>query len=94
MNRREFLRASLAAGAGPLVTRAATHDRTNVVFIMTDDQGQWALGCYGNPGIKTPNIDRLAAEGTRFRRAFVTTPVCSPSRATYLTGAIPSQHGI
>ncbi len=94
MNRREFLRASLAAGAGALVTQAARHDRTNVVFIMTDDHGQWALGCYGNPEIKTPNIDRLAAEGTRFGRAFVTTPVCSPSRATYLTGAIPSQHGI
>lgn len=95
MNRRGFLQASLAIGAGTAwQARAASRNHTNLVFIMTDDQGQWALGCYGNKEIKTPNLDRLAAQGTRFRRAFVTTPVCSPSRATYLTGTIPSQHGI
>lgn len=66
----------------------------NVVLIMTDDQGQWANGCYGNREILTPNIDRLAAGGVMLRRAFVCTPVCSPSRATFLSGRIPSQHGI
>jgi choline-sulfatase len=66
----------------------------NVIFIMSDDQGQWTLGCYGNKEIRTPNLDRLAGEGVRFTRAFCSTPVCSPSRATFLTGRIPSQHGI
>jgi arylsulfatase A-like enzyme len=66
----------------------------NVVCIITDDQGVWAAGCYGNPEIRTPNIDRLAATGLRFQNFFVATPVCSPSRATLLTGRIPSQHGI
>ncbi|MFO7900109.1 MAG: sulfatase-like hydrolase/transferase, partial [Planctomycetota bacterium] len=41
-------------------------DRPNVVFILTDDQGPWAMGCAGNPEIRTPNLDRLAEEGTRF----------------------------
>ena len=68
--------------------------KTHVIFILTDDQGIWAAGCYGNPEIRTPNIDRLAAEGMRFDNFFVATPVCSPSRATFLTGRIPSQHGV
>ncbi len=68
--------------------------RPNVVFILTDNQGAWTLGCYGNPDIRTPNIDRLAAEGIRFTHALSCNPVCSPTRATYLTGLIPSQHGV
>ena len=66
----------------------------NVVFILTDNQGAWSLGCYGNPDIRTPHIDRLAAEGIRFTRALSSNPVCSPTRATFLTGLIPSQHGV
>jgi choline-sulfatase len=66
----------------------------NVIFILTDDQGIWAAGCYGNPEIRTPNIDRLAATGVRFDNFFCTSPVCSPSRATLLTGRIPSRHGV
>lgn len=69
-------------------------NRPNVVFILTDDQGPWAAGCYGNPEIRTPSIDRIAATGVRFERFFVATPVCSPSRATFLTGRICSQHGV
>lgn len=69
-------------------------ENTNVVLILTDDQGIWAAGCYGNPEIRTPNIDRLAENGVRFDNFFVATPVCSPSRATFLTGRIPSQHGV
>ena len=68
--------------------------KTNVVFILSDDQGPWAAGCCGNPEIRTPNLDRLAAAGTRFENFFVATPVCSPSRATFLTGRICSQHGV
>ena len=71
-----------------------TDHRTNVLFILTDDQGVWAAGCYGNPEIRTPNLDRLAQTGMLFKNFFVATPVCSPSRATFLTGRIPSQHGV
>ncbi|MGH7128581.1 MAG: sulfatase family protein, partial [Planctomycetaceae bacterium] len=66
----------------------------NVILVMTDNHGAWTLGCYGNPDIKTPHIDRLAAEGVRFTRAFASNAVCSPTRATYLTGLLPSQHGV
>lgn len=66
----------------------------NLVFILTDNQGAWTLGCYGNPDIRTPHIDRMAAEGIRFTRALSSNPVCSPTRATFLTGLIPSQHGV
>ncbi|MGI8483374.1 MAG: sulfatase-like hydrolase/transferase [Thermomicrobiales bacterium] len=68
--------------------------RPNIVVILSDDQGPWALGCAGNSEIRTPNLDRLAAEGTRFDRFFCASPVCSPARATLLTGQIPSQHGV
>lgn len=68
--------------------------RPNVVFILTDNHGAWTLGCYGNKEIRTPNIDRLAAGGMLFRRAMSSNPVCSPTRATYLTGLMPSQHGV
>lgn len=68
--------------------------KPNLVFILTDNQGAWTLGCYGNPDIRTPHIDKLAAEGIRFTRALSSNPVCSPTRATFLTGLIPSQHGV
>jgi len=69
-------------------------EKTNVVFVLTDDQGIWAAGCYGNSEIRTPNIDRLANTGIRFDNFFITIPVCSASRACFLTGRIPSQHGV
>ncbi len=75
-------------------TRAATAKRPNVVFILTDNHGAWTLGCYGNRDIRTPNIDKMAAEGMLFERALSSNPVCSPTRATFLTGLIPSQHGV
>jgi choline-sulfatase len=68
--------------------------KPNIVLFLTDDQGSWALGCAGNPEIVTPNLDRLASEGMRFENYFCTSPVCSPARASLLTGRIPSQHGI
>ena len=63
-------------------------------MILTDNQGAWTLGCYGNEDIRTPNIDRLADGGVLFTRAYASNPVCSPTRATYLTGLMPSQHGV
>ena len=68
--------------------------RPNVIFILSDDQGPWAAGCCGNSEIRTPNIDRLAATGVRFSNFFCTSPVCSPARASLMTGRIPSQHGV
>jgi len=68
--------------------------RANVVFILTDDQGIWAMGCAGNKEIRTPNLDHLASTGVRFENFFCTSPVCSPARASLLTGRIPSQHGV
>lgn len=68
--------------------------RPNVLFVLSDDQGAWALGCAGNADIRTPTLDGLAASGTRFENFFCTSPVCSPARASLLTGQIPSKHGV
>jgi arylsulfatase A-like enzyme len=68
--------------------------RPNILFILTDDQGCWALGCAGNEEIRTPSLDRLAETGMRFENFFCTSPVCSPARASIVTGRIPSQHGV
>ncbi len=80
------------AGRQPFVV--ADDGPPNVVLILTDNQGAWTLGCYGNPDIRTPNVDRLASEGIRFTRAFSCNAVCSPTRASLLTGLLPSQHGV
>ena len=61
---------------------------------MTDDHGAWAMGAYGCGEMHTPALDALAASGVRFDRAYACTPVCSPSRMTYLTGLLPSLHGV
>jgi choline-sulfatase len=68
--------------------------RPNVLFVISDDQGAWALGCGGNREIRTPVLDALAAKGIRFENFFCTSPVCSPARASLLTGDIPSRHGV
>jgi arylsulfatase A-like enzyme len=68
--------------------------RPNILFFLADDQGTWAMRCAGNPEIHTPNLDRLAQSGIRFENFFCSSPVCSPARASILTGRIPSQHGI
>ena len=69
-------------------------DKPNIVFVLTDDQAVWGVGCYGNDEIRTPHLDELAATGTRIENFYTSSPVCSPSRATYLTGKINSQHGV
>jgi arylsulfatase A-like enzyme len=68
--------------------------RPNVVFVMTDDHSAWATGAYGCKDIHTPNIDALARGGVKFTRAYACTPVCSPSRLTYMSGCVPSVHGV
>jgi choline-sulfatase len=73
---------------------AAAARKPNIIAIVTDDQGRWSIGAYGNKDARTPNMDRLAKEGALFVNAFVNTPVCSPSRASYLTGLHGTQVGI
>jgi len=91
MNRRDFL----SAAAAPFVqTSRSRASRPNVVMFMTDDHGAWTLGSYGCQEAQTPNLDTLAAGGARFTRAYACTPVCSPSRMTWITGRVPSVHGV
>jgi len=73
---------------------AALKPRPNIVFILIDDLRWDELGIAGHPYIKTPNIDRIGREGAVFRNAFMTTPLCSPSRASFLTGQYAHTHGI
>src|SRR5918993_5767265 len=65
----------------------------NVILILTDDQGYSDLGCYGSRNIKTPRIDQMAAEGTRFTDWYAPAPVCTPTRAGLLTGCYPQRLG-
>lgn len=65
----------------------------NFILILADDLGWGDLGCYGNPVIRTPNIDRLAREGARFTQFYVPSPICSPSRAGLMTGDFPGRVG-
>ena len=68
--------------------------RPNVLFILSDDQGPWAMRCAGSDDIVTPTLDAIAASGIRFTDFFCASPVCSPARASLLTGEIPSRHGV
>ena len=66
---------------------------TNLLFIMSDEHTRQALGCYGSAFMKTPNIDRLAARGTRFTNAYSNSPLCVPSRASLATGRYAHKTG-
>lgn len=79
-----FVVAGTVAAEGKTVGKRPR--KTNLLCIVTDDQAVWSLGCYGNKESRTPHMDRLAREGALFRRAYVATPVCSPSRVSFLTG--------
>jgi len=69
-------------------------ERPNIIFIITDDQQTGLLGIEGNPVAQTPNIDRIGKEGVVFKNAFVVTPLCSPSRASFLTGQYANTHQV
>jgi arylsulfatase A-like enzyme len=89
MLRHLFVLLSFAAGAA-----AATSQRPNVLFILTDDQRADTLGLAGSRHLKTPNLDRLGREGVHFKNAFCTTSLCSPSRASILSGLYAHAHGV
>jgi arylsulfatase A-like enzyme len=65
----------------------------NVLFIMCDQLRWDYLSCYGHPHLKTPNIDRLAAMGVQFNRAYIQSPICGPSRMSFYTGRYVRSHG-
>ncbi len=103
LNRRDFLRAmSLGAasqvihgctGAANQHTSSTGNGKPNMVLFLADDQGIDDVGCYGNNVIRTPNIDRLAEEGLRFKLAFTAAAMCSPSRSALYTGLYPHRNG-
>src|SRR5437773_5324348 len=66
----------------------------NIIIILADHLGYGDLGCYGHPSIRTPNLDRMAAEGMRFTDFYVAACVCTPSRAALLTGRLPIRSGM
>jgi len=97
--RREFLKsagmgvAGLTLGSG-LSFADKKGNRPNIIFIMTDDHAAQAVSAYGSKINRTPNIDRLAGEGIRFKNAFCTNSLCAPSRATILTGKYSHLNGV
>ncbi|NLF31373.1 MAG: sulfatase-like hydrolase/transferase [Planctomycetes bacterium] len=103
ISRREFMRAGTGAlaaaalGTGALERAMAAEGprrRPNIVVVITDDQRFDAMGCMGHPFLKTPHLDRLRREGVLLANAFVTTSLCSPSRASFLTGTYAHTHGV
>jgi len=86
MTRRDFVLAPLL--------QAAAGQRPNIVILFADDLGYGDLGCYGHPTIRTPNLDRMAAEGMRFTQFYSAAAVCTPSRAALLTGRLPLRSGL
>ncbi len=98
MDRRQFLTAFGLGAASVLLPRpgawAAPAKPPNVVVFVVDDLGWRDLGCYGSTFYETPNVDRLAREGVRFTDAYAACPVCSPTRASLLTGRYPTRTGI
>jgi N-acetylglucosamine-6-sulfatase len=91
---RSLLFAVVLFGLIPNAHGEDSETQPNIVFVLIDDLRWDDLGCAGNTFIQTPSIDRVAAEGARFLNAFAATPLCSPSRASMLTGMYAHQHGI
>jgi len=98
LSRRNFLKGTALGGAGLLIKTPARakffRPRPNFIFILSDDHRWDYLSCAGHPFLKTSALDRLAKEGVRFTNAFVTTSLCSPSRASFLTGQYVHNHRI
>src|SRR5881394_1970131 len=89
MTRQLVLLTILTALAAAQASSAPT--RPNIIFLLTDDMGYGDAACYGGRLVPTPNIDRLAKEGTRFTQFYAASPVCSPSRTGFLTGMYPAR---
>ncbi len=106
IDRRTFLQAAALAGPGALLPGCDRHKNNNslfseksatppnIILVMTDDQGWGETGYYHHPVLKTPNLDAMAANGLRFDRFYAGAPVCSPTRATVLTGRANDRTGV
>jgi arylsulfatase A-like enzyme len=99
ISRRDFIKVSSAGLLGTafsfeILSCKRGRKSPNFVFFLTDDQRWDAMSCAGNEILKTPNMDRIAAEGIRFENMFVTTSLCGPSRASFLTGKYVHNHGV
>ena len=92
MNRRHFVKLSAGAALAGVRCRSARR-RPNILFIMSDDHACQAVSCYNSRINRTPNIDRIAAEGVRFSNSFCTNAICAPGRATLLTGTYSHMNG-
>ncbi|UCG59576.1 MAG: sulfatase-like hydrolase/transferase [Phycisphaerales bacterium] len=77
-----------------VMAKAESHARPNIILCMADDQGWGEMGYYGHPHLKTPTFDRMAANGLRFDRFYAAAPVCSPTRASVMTGRHPNRSGV
>ncbi len=87
ISRRSLLASTAALPlAGSLARAQAPARRPNVIFILADDMGYADISCYGRPDLQTPNVDRIAAQGTRFTQAYANSPVCTASRVAIITG--------
>ena len=73
-------------------TQSLAADKPNIILCMTDDQGWYETGYNGHPELKTPNLDAMAAAGLRFDRFYAAFPLCSPTRASCLTGRYPARY--
>jgi arylsulfatase A len=94
MTHRLFVLATFAVLSAFLSNDVLSAERPNVVILFADDLGYGDLGCYGHPGIRTPHLDRMAAEGLRFTDFYSASEVCTPSRAALLTGRYPIRSGM
>ncbi|MEZ5363898.1 MAG: sulfatase [Bryobacterales bacterium] len=94
MRRRDFLAITAASAAACTSQEPEADNRPNIIFVLVDDLRWDEIGCMGHPIVKTPSIDRIAAEGALFENAFHTTPLCSPARACFLTGQYAHTNGI
>src|SRR5215213_5040574 len=87
-------RAALIVHRSSLTTPPGGSMQPNILLILTDQHRPDAMGCAGNPVVQTPNLDRLAAEGVRFSRAYCQGPLCMPARASFLTERYVRDHGV
>ena len=77
-----------------LTASALSAEKPNILFIFSDDHAQHAISAYGSKVNKTPHLDRIASDGARFTKSFVTNSICTPSRATLLTGQYSHLNGV
>src|SRR5262245_24389682 len=94
MRRSVFLASLLLIGSAQPARAAEPARKPNFIILLADDLGYGDLGCYGHPTLRTPHLDRMAAQGQKYTNAYVAASVCTPSRAALLTGRLPVRSGM